>query len=45
MELAIILIASALIGGFIGAYVGYVTMYKCWRLDRDDFFKKAKKKS
>jgi hypothetical protein len=46
MEIAMIFIGSALVGGFVGAYAGYITMYKCWRLDKDDFFKQqAKKKS
>ncbi len=43
MEIPIIFIGSALVGGFVGAYVGYVTMYKCWKLDKDDFFKQQAK--
>ena len=42
---AIILISSALIGGFVGALIGYKTMYQAWRTDRDNFFDKFEKKN
>ena len=45
MNVVMIFITSALISGFVGSYVGYITMYKCWRLDKDDFFKQQKKKN
>ena len=34
-----IFIGSALVGGFVGAYSGYITMYKCWRLDKNNLNK------
>jgi hypothetical protein len=34
---AIILISSAFIGGAIGSLIGYKTMYKTWKIDRDNF--------
>lgn len=43
LDLALVFIASACIGGFIGAYTGYLMMYRLWRLDKEDLFDKLKK--
>lgn len=36
---SLILISCALIGGFIGAFVGYLVMYKAWKIDGKSDFK------
>ena len=43
MMVTIIFISSAFIGGFVGALIGYKTMYKSWRTYRDNFFDKQVK--
>lgn len=43
LNFSIVLIASACIGGFIGAYFGYLLMYKMWRIDKKDLFDRLEK--
>jgi hypothetical protein len=45
MTVTLIIISSAMIGGFVGALVGYFAMYKTWKIDRDDFFDRLDKKN
>ena len=45
MTVTLILIGSALIGGFIGAFLGYIVMYNAWRTDQDEFFDRLDKKN
>lgn len=45
LNFALVLVSSACIGGFIGAFIAYKKMYKAWRIDRDNFFDKLEKKN
>lgn len=33
LHITVILIASALIGGFVGAFAGYLAMYRAFKID------------
>lgn len=45
MITSIILISAALIGGFIGAFLGYIVMYNAWKTDQENFFDRLDKKN